>query len=224
FPIELTVVPAGSGANVIFTSFIRDLTERKRLESHRNAEHNVTRVLAESMSLSDAAPRVLEAIGAALGWEVANFWVLDPETNELTIAGMWHAPGLEAPSFAEATRRAHYKLGEGLPGYVWELRRPVWITEIARAKHLHRHTAAADEGLQTAVAFPVLAGDEFLGVIELFHRHIMREDEDLLGTIESISREIAQAMKRIRAETERDEALHELERINEHLREANRAL
>jgi hypothetical protein len=43
----------------------------------------VTRVLAEAATLSDAAPRLLEAICGSLGWQVGSIWTVDRPTNRL---------------------------------------------------------------------------------------------------------------------------------------------
>ncbi|MBA4159762.1 MAG: hypothetical protein H0X65_20185, partial [Gemmatimonadetes bacterium] len=69
-------------------------------------------------------------------------------------------------------------------------------------------------GLHGAFAFPVWGGDEFLGVIEFFHREAMAPDPALLASVEAIGRDIGQSIKRIRAEEERDRALDTITRMN----------
>ncbi|HYC60740.1 MAG TPA: EAL domain-containing protein [Thermoanaerobaculia bacterium] len=47
FPIEITLAPAGSGADVTFTAFIRDISERKRAENELAASEKRFRTIVE---------------------------------------------------------------------------------------------------------------------------------------------------------------------------------
>ena len=224
FPVELTVAPARFGDELVFNAFIRDITERKRFDQQRAAEHALARVLAESRTLIDAAPRALAAIGEALTWDVGGLWVLDLEHDFLRSVASWNAPGIDAAEFHAATRSITFRLGEGLPGRVWEARAPAWISDVARDMTFPRADAAARVGLHGAFAFPVLSGDEFLGVIEFLHREIVEPDEALLRSVAAIGSDIAQAVRRVQAEAERDRALAEVSRINADLEKTNAAL
>ncbi|MGH7464936.1 MAG: PAS domain S-box protein, partial [Longimicrobiales bacterium] len=68
FPVELTVAPSRDANSTFFSAFVRDLTEQKQAENRIAAVYAVTRVLAESHTLDEAAPGILEAIGERLGW------------------------------------------------------------------------------------------------------------------------------------------------------------
>lgn len=227
FPVELTVAPARSGRDTIFSAFIRDLTEEKEAERRLSAEHAVTRVLAESHTLEEAAPRILQAIGSALGWQVGSFWIVDPAADALQLVGTWQDPAAPAPAFVALQQESGFTRGEGLPGRVWESREPAWITDVTVDPNFPRAAPAAEAGLHGAFAFPVWAGDDFLGVIELFHHDVLALDEGLLAAAEAIGADIGESVRRVRAEEGRDRALAELQRVNENLvaktREAEQA-
>jgi PAS domain S-box-containing protein len=214
FPVELTVAPTRLGNRVLFTAFVRDITERRAAERHVAAEHAVTRALAESHSLDRAAPGILYAIGASLGWEVGVLWMVDPAADALAFAEIWHAPDAPVPEFTAATEQRRFAPGVGLPGRVWESGAPAWVHDVTRDPNFPRSDVAARVGLHGAFAFPVWGGDEFLGVIEFFHREAMAPDPALLASVEAIGREIGQSIKRIRAEEERDRALDTITRMN----------
>ncbi|HEV1998405.1 MAG TPA: PAS domain S-box protein, partial [Candidatus Dormibacteraeota bacterium] len=67
FPIELSISPAATvDGKTTFIAFLLDVTERKRAESLQALQLGVTRALAESRTLEEAAPQILEEIGTRL--------------------------------------------------------------------------------------------------------------------------------------------------------------
>ena len=120
FPVELTVVPVRWAGNLIFTSFIRDITAVKRAERQSAAQQAVTRVLAQSQTLGEAIPEFLGAICETLGWDMGVFWSADPERGVLRASNMKTATTLESHEFEAASRDFAFPPGVGLPGRVWE--------------------------------------------------------------------------------------------------------
>jgi PAS domain S-box-containing protein len=179
----------------------------------------VTRVLSESHTLDEAARRILAAIGGALGWEVGVFWIVDPFADVLRAVGVWHGPGAPAPEFVAVKQETRFARGIGLPGRVWENGEPAWITDVTHDPNFPRAAEAAQAGLHGAFAFPVRAGEEFLGVVEFFHREVLSPDQELLAAVEAIGGDIGQSVRRVRAEEERDRALAELQVERARLRE-----
>jgi PAS domain S-box-containing protein len=76
FDVLVRVAPvADDGGNLSgWLASVWDITERKGVEQRRNAEHEVTRILASAPSVANAAPRILRAIGEALEWKVGAMW------------------------------------------------------------------------------------------------------------------------------------------------------
>lgn len=179
-----------------------DVTDRKRAEERRNAQYEVTRVLAESRSVDEAGIRLLEALGSALRWDFGTFWHAEPEGRLRPIA-LWRPemrPGTGA--FDEATRVREFARGEGLPGLAWERAEPVWIRDVAELEEerFPRLAAAAAEGLHGAVAVPIVLGPTVFGVIDFLSRDVRAPDELLLRTLASIGSQIGQFIHRIAAE------------------------
>ena len=192
-----------------FAGFIHDISRRKREEMRRAAEHAVTRALAESASLDEAARRIMPAVGEPLGWDIGALWGVGPAGDVLTCMELWLRPGVHADRFVEATRAAAFARGEGLPGRAWAAGTAVWIVDAARDPALPRAGMAADAGLHGAAAFPITVGGAVRGVIEFFTREVEQPDDSLLRTMDAIGSEIGQFVERLRAEAGRDQALTE---------------
>ena len=74
---------------------------------------------------------------------------------------------------------------------------------MAQDPNFPRIEAAGEIGLRSALAFPVLLGDEVLGVIEFFNRRVQQPDADLLRAMTVIGGQIGQFIDRKQAEQER---------------------
>jgi PAS domain S-box-containing protein len=199
----------GQGNVIGLFGISRDITERKQLERRLRAEHAVTRALAESATLPEAAPRILEAICTNLGWDMGICWELDVRAEVLRCVRAWHAPGVAAPELEKTSRELTYSRGMGLPGQVWARGEPVWSADVRTdPKILYRGPVAHQEGLRAAIAFPVCSGGEFLGAVEIFSREMGAPDPALLDTMAAITSQVSQFMERKKVE----KALHERQR------------
>ena len=208
----------------VFAGFIRDVSERKHVELFRALEHRITRALSESHTLEVAAPRVLREMGESLGWSVGVLWVLDAHDQVLRCVGVWSDAATRAPTFEARTRRTPFARGVGLPGRIWEELTPLWIVDVQAQPDFPRALRAAEEGLHSAFGFPVRSGDDFLGVIEFFSPRIQEPDEELLRMVDAIGADVAESIRRVEAEEERDRARAELARLNADLKKANERL
>ena len=61
---------------------------------HQQVVYETACVLAESATLVEAAPRMLQAICGALGWDYGGFWTVDRTAAQLRWAATWHASSL----------------------------------------------------------------------------------------------------------------------------------
>jgi PAS domain S-box-containing protein len=222
FPVELTVAPGHWEGEVVFSAFIRDISDRRRAESRLGAEHAVTRVLAEAASVEAAAVPVLRTMGEALGWDAGFLWTI--EDGRLRVVAHWHVDDLDAGDFEAVSRTFSFAQGEGLPGRAWAARQPVWVVDAQVEPAFPRAPHALRAGLHAAFAFPVQTAGEVLGTIEFFSRRPELPDTALLAMARSVGSDVGQAFRRMRAEEERDRAFAEARASNETLRRVNAQL
>ena len=192
-------------------------------EANRTLElqYEITNILAESLSLREAAPRILQAICQSVGWEMGTLWHVDHQANQLHCVDVWHVEALNANEFERMSREHTFAPGEGLPGRVWQRGEPLWVKDMARESNFPRLTVAAVEGIRSAFGFPILLGGEVYGIIEFFSSEPHQPDEELLETMSTIGIQIGQLIERRRAEEAlrraREERLIELERIRKRI-------
>lgn len=206
-PVEIAFGEYEEGGQHVFAGFVQDLSEWKREEARRAAEHGVTRVLASAATPEEVGPRVLEAVCEGLGWDLGAFWEVDPATQRLRCEAVWYRGDAALSGFAEASRATMFRRGEGLPGRVWSSVGALWIDDVLRDSNFPRVQAAAGVGLHAAFAVPIVVGGDVKGVMEFFAHEIEAPDPALLATMEVIGHDLGQYLRRRLAEHERDRAL-----------------
>lgn len=180
---------------------------RARAERRLAAQYAVSCVLAESASLAEAAPGILQAIGEGLEWELGVLWHVDPEHNVLCCTQTWHAPAVPIGQFEAVSRQMTFRPGVGLPGRVLDNGEPAWIADVLRDTNFPRLKTAAEVGFHAAFAFPIKSGGEVLGVAEFLNHRIQPPDSDLLQMVSTLGNQIGQFIVRKRMEEERAQLL-----------------
>ncbi len=176
------------------------MTERDRAEKRRTTGYAVTAALAESTTLTEAAPRILAVIGEGLDWDVGALWTVDRPAHVLHCIAIQCRSPRTCPAFMDASRRSTFAPGIGLPGRVWADRRPAWVADVTRDENFPRASDAAADGLHGAVAFPIVLGAEVLGAIEFFSHRLRQPDKDHLHMLTLLGTQVGQFIERAQAE------------------------
>src|SRR5215472_5945616 len=201
----------------------RDVTELKRDEDLLLAQYSVTRVLAEALSLREAAPQILKNICETLEWVVGTVWQLDKAEGVLRSVETWHIPTANVSEFSAATLSRTFDRGVGLPGRVWGTADALWIEDVTRDTNFPRTLVASKEGLHSAFGFPILLGDEVLGVLEFFSHQIREPDTKLLNLLSAVGSQIGQFIERTEAEAALRIYARELESAKQAAEDATKA-
>jgi len=190
---------AGKVTKVVVVS--RDISERKRAEQRERMEHAVTRVLAESETLAEAIPKIVQTICETLNWDCGARWSMDERKKAVACVETWSIPEKPFTDFiAEVREMTFQPTHRGLVRQVWMSGTPHWIPDVSRDEGFQRAQLAAKAGLHGAFAFPVLAGNVTLAVLEFFSREIRNPDPSLLQMVRVIGSQIGQFMARKQAE------------------------
>jgi two-component system, cell cycle sensor histidine kinase and response regulator CckA len=160
------------------------------------AHYRIADALAESPSETAAASGVLDAICQALDWDVGVVW--RPVRNDpvLRSLALWCAEDVHVPEFAQTTRSATLRRGEGLPGIVWDVGEPRSIDTLAVDGRFDRAAVAAREGLRSAFGTPIVLGGDVLGVLEFWSREAREADDGLLGLVSAAGRHLGLFLER----------------------------
>lgn len=183
----------------------QDRPPRKREAGTRNAlpllqtQCAVSKVLSSAEDLQAALPSMIASVCINLGWELGAFWQYASSRPVLICTNISAADESLGRLIADS-RKNELLAGEGLPGRVFATSRAEWILDITQDKDFQHGSAAAQAGLQSAFAFPVLVGNDAVAVLEFLSSKFREPDDEFVESMVALGRQIGQFIKRKEAE------------------------
>ncbi|HWW83385.1 MAG TPA: PAS domain S-box protein, partial [Vicinamibacterales bacterium] len=218
FPIELSIVPISiAGTQTLFTANLRDITARKEAAAAAAERARMTALTAdvgvalnrhESLraSLQACAEAVVQHTGAAL----ARIWTVNSAASVLDLqasAGLYtHVNGAHA----------RIPVGQFEIGRIARDRKPTLTNQVIGDADVHDQEWARREGMVAFAGYPLMIGEQVVGVIALFARHKLAEP--VLTTLGSIADHLALGTRRHHAEEGQRIQARQLERTEAEFR------
>jgi PAS domain S-box-containing protein len=194
----LAVVEERDGRPWRMVGSVRDVTDQRGADREISAHVAVAHALARWSSLEEDAARLLRDLARSIEFTAGALWA--PEDDALVAHAYWHSEAAEAQAFEAEMRGRRLTPGTGLPGRVWQTRAPINAVGIHADPAYPGRDAAAQAGLRGAVAFPAIAGDEVLAVVELLSRDEAPLPKRLMRSLTWIGYEIGQFLVTRRGE------------------------
>jgi PAS domain S-box-containing protein len=208
-----TPLRAPDGRRIGIVGVSVDVTDRWDAQRRLETQYAVTRALAESMTLPEAAPRILRSFCAGMDWQLGLLWLIDRPSSRLRLTELSRLPGFAAEEFEEISRRLTFAGGIGLPGRVLASGAAAAIEDVLLDDDFTRIDAAAASGLRGALAFPILLRGAVLGVLEFFTTEPRPSDEHTLAMVAALGSQIglfaerSMARSRLREREARERAM-----------------
>jgi PAS domain S-box-containing protein len=214
FYADAGITPVKSGSETWFVATVRDISDQKSAAQRQAIQYGITRILADSPSVADAAKRLLRLVCESLGWDIGEFWIADREMQRLHRVESYSVPGEAFTEFLESTSQVSFTPGQDLIGQVWLKGDPSSILDLPRGKGLVRSAPLERAGLHSVFAFPVAFENEVNGVVEFFRRDPEQIDAALVSVLRSLGSQIGQFVARKRVEEELRTAKESAESAN----------
>jgi diguanylate cyclase (GGDEF)-like protein/PAS domain S-box-containing protein len=152
----------------------------------------------EAVELEEAVQIVLDEVCRYTRWPVGHCYLRDTG-GVLSPSSVWH---LDDPTryrrFRQVTEATPLRPGEGLPGRVLT-GGPAWINDVTHDTNFPRAAHLADIGVKAGFAFPVMVGDEVVGVLEFFAEEPREPNRPLLDVMAHIGTQLGRVVERQRA-------------------------
>lgn len=160
--------------------------------------YDATMLSANTEDLYQSMNACLNLICKTIGWPIGHIYVVSSENRSiLESSHMWYlANAKKVSAFKKYTEKTTFAKGVGLPGRVWKSRQAVWISDVTHDENFLRELPSRQIGLQSAVAFPVLANKKLIAVFEFFSYDKQKYDDELLCAFEVMTEQIGRIFER----------------------------
>lgn len=144
--------------------------------------------LLQGGTSSDAIVRALQALGEYLHWELSAFWRPEPPRRSLRCAAVWRSPSVKWAWPMESSHETTVAHGGNVLRSVWLSRKPAWTPDVSREHGLPRTPETDGDPVRGCFAFPIVADDRVLGVVQLLSRESREPESDLLDMADELGR------------------------------------
>ncbi len=186
---------------------VEDITESWWAERRCQVQYATTRVLAEADTVAEARPKILQTICELLDGEMGAVWEVDSAGSALRCVEVWHRPEIDIDEFQKVSSEMQVEWGTGLVGSACATRAPACSAELQQYADMPDMSIAIREGMRSAFAVPINAGQDVLHVMQFFSPKSAALDPELLQILGTIGMQLGSLIARKRA----DEALRESE-------------
>jgi len=217
FWINFTVNPVADekGWYTHWISIDRDVTQRINEELQKNLLANITHVFNQPAPIDQLLHQLLGELVAYGGFMLAEVWLTDADHTTINLATKV-ADNNKGRLFYKATKAiSSFKKGEGLPGKVWETHQTEFWDQLAGNENFLRREAAKMAGLTKAYGVPLLADNQFIGVLVLGLDGTSMPDSNLVKLFDTFSTHFGAAIKRKQLDMEKKELENLLNKVTD---------
>ncbi|MEO1052595.1 MAG: GAF domain-containing protein [Bacteroidota bacterium] len=159
----------------------------------------ISSTLYAAKTVEEAYNLTLSQVGWFHNWPIGHIYLA--ESEELLVpSNIWHLTNPDAHTdFQQATSEINFEIGIGLPGRVFETKKPSWIKDVTLDDNFPRAEVCKQSGVKGAFAFPVLSGGKVKAVIEFFSEQAEEPNELLLQLMNKVGALLGSATKAIEA-------------------------
>ncbi len=183
-------------------STIRTREERRLAERRITFLQKMAMEIGVSEDFQSALSIVIQRVCEETGWIFGEVWVPSIDASVMTCAFTWHIEDADLLRFAEESRKFTFPPGVGVPGKVWQSRKPEWVIDVTQDMAFIRAPQAKLADLKSCIGIPVMAGEDVVAVLDFFVRDVKEEDEKLIELMSSVARELGLLFNRMQAEEE----------------------
>jgi diguanylate cyclase (GGDEF)-like protein len=173
----------------------------------RNRQIELLGIIAVAANLAESLEEVfrltLQTVCETLDWAWGSAYIMRFREREPVLECVTHCAvrATGDPSlFKAVTEQTVFRVNESLPGRVLSTGKLCWIENLSKDGSFSRAQAALGAGLHSGFAFPVLAGDSVVAVLEFFSQHITEPDQSVADLMGQVSVQVGRVVERKRTQ------------------------
>lgn len=189
---------------------LTDITQRKMADLLQS----ITLYLKEAETFDSAIRVVISKICELTGWSYGEVWMPRSDGSVIEHSSIWQGSAPEHERFAGLSMSSSLKPGVGVPGKVWQERRPVWICDLSvDGDDFVRANAAAEAGLKCALGVPVIENGNVLAVLVFLMSEPLQKDSRTIDFVAATAAQLGSSLQKKLSEDARTEMQRKYEEL-----------
>lgn len=184
------------------TGIAIDITGEKQEKKYLHNRDDILQIMENAKTINEAAPQILMTICQMSNWDLGGIWLIDETKNILRFVNNWHIESEKLSQYNKTSRAHTFRLGEGLPGMIWQNRAPLWISDYSKRREISRSFDAEQAGLNCAFGMPIMFQDHVFGIMEFFSYRVQVPDEAMLSHMTNIGKLMGEFIHRVHTHDE----------------------
>ena len=190
FPLELAITVIPSDRQPVFTAYLRDVSERKRIDSELAEQHRfamfgaeIGAALSRAESLKGMLQCCTDALVRQLDTSIARIWTISADNDVLELLA-----NSGNPTHADDPN-CQIPFGKQKIVLIAKERLPVFSNQILGHPYISDHEWVQREGIVAFAAFPLIVENRVVGVMAMFAHHALSKTflEALASAADGIS-------------------------------------
>lgn len=150
--------------------------------------NKISKAITSDLYLDDILKLVVNLTASVLKAKICALWLIDEETQELTIRAT------QAMSEEYLKERA-LKVGEGIVGLVALEKNPIAILDVSKDKRYKEKSLAKKEGLMSMLSVPMMVKDRLIGVINVYTVDVYKFTQSDIDLVSAATNQAAVAIE-----------------------------
>lgn len=180
--------------------------EQARTQQELRVLEKVTHAGSEAGDMVSAVAMALRTLCEATDWDLAQAWFPRADRTAIECSAAWFYRHGGPENFRLASIDAALGRGEGIPGRVWAMKEPLWISPLDSATDARLALLGEAASFKSALGVPIVEDGKVIAVLEFFRRAQTNLDQRALRLFATVADQLGTVMQRKRAE----ERLHHM--------------
>ncbi|WPR77182.1 PAS domain-containing protein [Algoriphagus sp. NG3] len=156
---------------------------------------SLTKAISQPGSLAACLTDAMKELTERCDFSLAEMWWVSEDKSRVDLFAMSDSMEFMEQFFPKSNHVHSFKRGEGLPGMVWENQKIQILEDLFNNNLFLRNESVREGRLTTALGFPVLYNEEFLGCIVCFSSKSKKELLPLVKLLGELGVQLGAVMK-----------------------------
>ncbi|WKV12424.1 PAS domain S-box protein [Marivirga harenae] len=180
----------------------QDVTEQKQKEQQKELLADISLDFSSASDLFSASNALCKTMCEYGQFDFAELWLPNIENTLVQLIAKTSASPQANNFYKLSDNVRSFRLGEGLPGAVWEKRSTLLWNGINKKSQFSRQKAAEKAGIQTALGIPLRLNDQIVGVLLIGTQNKANYLKKYIQLFEELEHFIGSEINRKRLENE----------------------